>query len=644
MQRRMKQLTSPKRDIKRFERQLQIQRDHLRETHNGSELQKRRDMKLKAFFLSEKFNREKQIAQELERNRKLAERKREQERIATEERWLRGQQSKVLDKKTREIESHKIVLRSILAAQENVAKSAAPATGPSRFQHKRTGSEGRPGLGFGDEYLVPVADVPPVTGRASLAVPRQRKLSNFAPGERKSIGYLGEFDGLDPFTDPIPHPIPDANFVHHRQTSGRSDTTVGGRKPPSNGSHREPDFQHPRGIQPQRKPRRNQHQAPVESLILRSKKNNARGNRHSMYEYDSHSQSDQATSTSSLKAESTASLSIPEPQPESLRLRHHSADAQALLRQAPTKPEVSAIYDRLGVDWLNDEKLKRRQHGSIDSELDRQRPPAASLPPNVNAPRLPFRSNSSDSVVSVGIGSSELPRRQFQKGGLDLAQQPPPYQHQRGTVQGQKMAAIQRSQVPPSPPPRPRVSTFHHSYTQFQPQTRGKPQSRPPPPPPQQAQGNQRRTEDQFHAHGTRPDIADNRLPPSSSHPSKSAVPDNRHEQAPFNSDTQAVHWTNPMTGVNAARPTKTAPHPHSGIQNQTKPPHHHHHPGGAPDQPLTSYPRSYTASMANSLRGAPPQHGRGHPPPPSGRVTHYPSPPVARPPRPRGPIVGSLV
>ena len=626
MQRRIKQLTSPKRDIKRFERQLVIQRDHLRNTHNINELERRRDMKLKAFFLKEKFNREKQIADELEWKRKLAQRKREQERIATEERWLREQKSKIQDKKTREKQSHKIVMQSVAAAQENVATSVT-VTGPS---HKRTGSDGRPGLGYGNENPVFMNGAVPATGRASLAVPRQRKLSNLQPGERKSIGYLGEFENLDPFVDPLPRPNPDANFIRQRHASGLSDTTVGGRKPPPYGGHWGPRSHE---IQQQGKPRQNQHRAPIESLILRSKRRalvNASGNRHSMYEYDTHSQpSDQATSSTSslLKAESAISLNQLEPEPP--RFRHHSADAQEFLRPVPVKYEQSPIYDRLGVNLLDKQKVKHPAYRSMDSNLDKHRELATDPPPD--APRLPFRSNSDDSVVSAGIGASEMANRQFQGDSLDLARKSNPSSSQlrRTTIQGQEIAAHRGR--PPSPPARVRDSKFHHSYTQFQPQTRGKPQSRPQPPP-QKMQVN-KRTEDQLHAHRNRSDVADNRPLPPTSRPSRSAASDNRLEQPSLPTsirETQPFHWTNPVASVNP-RPTKSAPQPKPS----------HKPPSGA-EQPLTSYPRSYNASMANSLRSGPPHHGRGRSgiPLPSSRVTHYPNTSNSS----KKPIVGSLV
>ncbi len=120
--------------LKRFESSLRTQHNHLRSTKYASDIDRRREMKLKADFLAEKFERQKKLAEEIglqqrvagqkrEQEREKLEKhwaseqreKREQEREELEKRWVSEQREKMEDQRWRQRESQEIVVQHVLS-------------------------------------------------------------------------------------------------------------------------------------------------------------------------------------------------------------------------------------------------------------------------------------------------------------------------------------------------------------------------------------------------------------------------------------------------------------------------------------------------------------------------------------------------
>ena len=252
-----KEMSSPKSSIRKFENQLRIRKDHLRTTRNTEQLENRREMKLKASFLSEKFEREKGLAREVELQKKLAAKKREEEKREVEERWVSQQRQRLDERRSRQRLSQENVVQNVLS--ENRIRNSLTMSGyppplplqtrtssdnvispPNHTQRRRSGDNIAPvhgrtqsdditahgGVNSANHFTNNI----PRTGRGSLAPYHYRKgFSNLPPRERKSIGYVGEFDSFDPYVDPEP-------------VVSRNPLTVGngGRKQPFTEQNRNP--------------------------------------------------------------------------------------------------------------------------------------------------------------------------------------------------------------------------------------------------------------------------------------------------------------------------------------------------------------------------------------------------------------------
>ena len=171
-----KALVFPNQELRMFENQLQVQHELLQRTRGIDELERRREMKLKANYLSEKFDREKRLTHDLELQKRAKEQKREREKQSLQDHWLLDQAQRAHDRRGRERRSHKTAPQG--------------ATG-----------KGRVVQAFVSNGINPVhknAAFHPAA-RVSLA-PQAHTLDlrNLSPRDRKSIGYFGEYDSLEP--------------------------------------------------------------------------------------------------------------------------------------------------------------------------------------------------------------------------------------------------------------------------------------------------------------------------------------------------------------------------------------------------------------------------------------------------------------
>ncbi len=118
-----KQLHSPlKAKLREFETQLRVQRDHLRHVEVTT-VEKQQELKLRANFMEEKYKMEKEIAKELETERKLALQKREQRKKQMEELWHWQQRSKVEEEKSRQKQSLQRVMEGVAGSTSGSNRS-----------------------------------------------------------------------------------------------------------------------------------------------------------------------------------------------------------------------------------------------------------------------------------------------------------------------------------------------------------------------------------------------------------------------------------------------------------------------------------------------------------------------------------------
>ncbi len=126
---RKKQLHSPlKAKLKEFETQLRVQRDHLRHIEVLT-IEKQQELKLRANFMEEKYKLEKELAKEVETERKLALQKREQRKKQMEELWRWQQRAKVEEEKSRQKKSIQRVMEG--AGNMSGSNRSIPSSGGS---------------------------------------------------------------------------------------------------------------------------------------------------------------------------------------------------------------------------------------------------------------------------------------------------------------------------------------------------------------------------------------------------------------------------------------------------------------------------------------------------------------------------------
>lgn len=111
--RKKKELHSPtKARLKEFESKLRIKHDHLHHVEVSS-IEKRHEMKVKTYYMEERFRMEKEIENELKTERMLEAQKREQRKKQMEELWKWKQKAKMEDEKSRQMRSIQMVMQSV---------------------------------------------------------------------------------------------------------------------------------------------------------------------------------------------------------------------------------------------------------------------------------------------------------------------------------------------------------------------------------------------------------------------------------------------------------------------------------------------------------------------------------------------------
>ena len=106
VQEKKKEFVMQSEGIKRFESQLRVQKDHLHKMDSVPQLEERQEKKMIALYMSEKVQREEELAKEMKWERKVAERKRKEERERVKERLVQKQREDE-KKKKRQIERKK---------------------------------------------------------------------------------------------------------------------------------------------------------------------------------------------------------------------------------------------------------------------------------------------------------------------------------------------------------------------------------------------------------------------------------------------------------------------------------------------------------------------------------------------------------
>lgn len=565
VQQKKKELCSPKKQILQFESQLRIQRDHLRQTGYPESIESRKEMKLKAWFLSEKFDREKKLQQELEMQQHLVVKKREQERRDVEKRWQHEQRLKQEERRGREKHSQEIVM-----TQQN---------GGPRLNHLST-LQGRT---HSDEIPAPSSTTSaftrtiPAVGRVSLAPSQFQKIAHLAPRDRKSFGYLGEFENMDALSDPLPA----APTPHHPsdrlQGPGHVHPTVNERKMDnkSNGKQLSPRFQHHVAMSHNRSSNHDQ-----------ARKRMVAGNRYSLHEavFESSSQPDVIDPRSSEGVSVPNCLSQPDTE-----IRHRANSLDKNVGRRVTQLTTAA---KLPGKSNSDESVHdfKPSPGQFRKPTFLHQPPTSSRPP--------------------AIGKSSNPPRQH--GVVPPAQ---PHSHRNPDSIAPTATTVS--------PQHPRKSTFHHSYTQHQPhskglQSKGRLMQRLKPTQMQAGFGGGENTK--LQGFGNRSEVLGGHSSVGATH---SSVSDNRHNRPAASGSVSDGHTSK----------ARYPPEPHGSSQNsqslhvkQSRSVHHHTAHPQPMDFPLTAYPRGRTVTgHPVSSNTAAAQRNPQHSGMTSGRVTHYP-------------------
>ena len=579
-----KEFSSPKMAVRKFENQLKLQRKQLRPTRNLWEIENRREMKRKASFIAEKFEREKQLSKEVKAQRQLAEKQRQEEKKELEEKLLREHNDKVKRRKSLERRSQHVVLHSILSDGSKSGSSGEP-----RSQKRVTLLTKNSGSVDDILEMSSPADIP-VVGRASLpAVLPHHIAPSLPPRNRKSIDYSEEvetYDTLEPKKEKQPSrvPVPAMNGKPHLNDGFSSWAQV------SPQIHRHPSFNDggfAAGVQvsPRVHDHRHVRSFADGQVVLRPKKPVAHTipNRYGVYEPpDARSQPEGAAVPGAVQANHR-------PLPQT----HHEYDSPHLRQSSWDQRESST-------------KIKRsNSNDSIFTEERQQsHKPAANSRKNQDVMRRPHGSkpNATHNRRSMFVDS-------------DLNQ---PGKETRMDATTSYITSVAVS-------PGRKYTKFHHSYTQFNPQ-------RPRPLKSHTPTSNHRT---KVHSDDTTNSVS---RPTANFVDSRSAVSDHRpanwyasenhgalSDPAQFQYHSTPQHVQHDQHPFHAhVRPSRNAPHQQTHMQPD--------------DVPLTSYPRFRIPSSHPTGGGRKGRTHHHHSGMANGRITHYPNHLV------RDTVAGSLV
>lgn len=563
--RKKKEFSSPKLAVRKFENQLKLQRKQLRPTKNLWDIENRREMKRKASFIAEQFEREKQISKEVKAQKRLAEKQRQEEKRELEEKMLREHNDKVKRRKSLERRSQHIVLHSILSDGSKSGTSGEPkAQKHVTLLTKNSGSV--------DDILE--TSSPQVVGRASLptAVP-QRSAPSLQPRNRKSIDYSGEFetyDTLEPKKEKKPSHVPGPSKPHLNDGFSSWNQV-------SPQIHRRPSFNDgfTADVQVSPRARKHVHSSADSQVVLRQKKPVARTvpNRYGVYE------------------------------PEEARSQPKGvAVVQANRRPLPQNhPEQGSPHWRQS-SWEQKEAstqikplIRSNSNDSIFSEEHQQ---SHKLVENYHKNHVIMRQPRGNKPNAIQYRSSMYINSDFK--------QPRHETHVDTTTSSITSVAVS---------PGRKYTKFHHSYTQYNPQRSHPPKSHTPP-------SNHRTKVHNEDAAVSRPaaNFVDNRSAVSDHGPAHWYTSENHGAlsdpaQFQYHSSHHALHNQQPFHSH--ARPSRSAPHKQTVMQPDDVPltsyPRfrlpsghptgggrkgrtHHHHSGMANGR-ITHYPVRDTAA-----------------------------------------------